>query len=369
MNIFPKNVLVGKRKDGSKFTIEEYDYNTYAGLQSIDNIATLVCICLIAMIVSPILLLIVLLQFAGRFHIGFIICIVFSGYFVLDCYKGWILSSVLNIFVEGPVLSFFVKMNIACIGLSLYYLLFGNVTFQTVLESTNIIFFRYILFFGYTLLLGFILYAFSGKFISDNWVSENINKKSEVENEITSDSVTEHNVDRNERSYSSDTYDYNYDSDYYADEVYAEPTQSTIRTFEIGERIDGGIVVELDETGSHGIIMYSLNRLQNYNEAANTLSKNNLRLPTIQELVRFSKNRNLFNELEISDRATFFWTSSLPVTEELNSGFSKHYYSNFENRQTNENQVSFVKCLNPFTDELKLVDDRMLGNSIGLKEF
>lgn len=30
MNIFPKNVLVGKRKDGSKFTIEEYDYNTYS---------------------------------------------------------------------------------------------------------------------------------------------------------------------------------------------------------------------------------------------------------------------------------------------------------------------------------------------------
>lgn len=266
MNFLPKNVLVGRRKDGSRFTVEEYDYETYSNIQLVNGIAYLLAFGLIAMIASPILLLIFLLQYSGRFHFGFIICVILSGYFVYDCYKGWLLSAFLNIFMEGPVFSFFVKLNLACIGISIYYMILGKITFLMIIESTQNVVNRYLLLFGFTFLIGYIIFGFSERYITDDWVNQNIIRSLDSsKNEVVK---TETEPEENYQNY--------YPGNYSSDETYYETeseyqSSSEIENYSIGDKIEDGIVIDVDESGNHGTLLITSIQLLDYDNALSFL--------------------------------------------------------------------------------------------------
>lgn len=93
-----------------------------------------------------------------------------------------------------------------------------------------------------------------------------------------------------------------------------------------------------------------------------------MRLPSISELEVISKNQKLFNELDIRNRAVPFWSVTSPNTSEIVE-MSKEYYTNFDNVETSEFEVAFAKSLNPFTDEIKLMDKRMKCNFFGFRDF
>jgi hypothetical protein len=364
MDFLPKNVHVGRRIDGSKNIVEEYDFDTYSNIQLVNGIAYLFAFGVIAMIASPILLLIFLLQYSGRFHFGFIICVILSGYFVYDCYKGWLLSAFLNIFMEGPVFSFFVKLNLASIGISLYFLILGKITFHTINELTQNVVNRYLLFFGFTFLLGYIVFSFSERYITDDWVNQNIIRSLDSsKNEVVN---TESESEENDQNY--------YLGNYSSGESYYEPeaeyqSSSEIEIYNIGDKLEDGVVIDVDESGNHGTLLITSKQLLDYEAALTFLQGNNLRLPSSSELVNISKNRTLFNELEIQNRAVLFWSATSPIFSEINGGMSKEYYTNFNTIETTEFEVEFAKCINPFTDEIKLIDKRMKCNCLGFREF
>lgn len=363
MNFLPKNVLVGRRKDGSEFTVEEYDFDTYSNIQLVNGIAYLLAFGLIAMVASPILLFIFLLHYSGRFHFGFIICVILSGYFVYDCYKGWLLSAFLNIFMEGPVFSFFVKLNLACIGISIYYLILGKITFHTIIGLTQNVVNRYLLFFGFTFLIGFIVFSFSERYITNDWVNQNIirslgNNKTEIVNTDSEQNEDDQN---------------NYPEDYSSNVIFYEPEEEyqsdpEIEKYSIGDKHEDGVVIKVDENGNHGTLMITSIQLLDYDNSLSFLQRNNLRLPSISELELISKNRKLFNELDIRNRAVPFWSASSPTSSEIGA-MSKEYYTSFENVETSEFEVDYAKSINPFTDEIKLMDKRMKCNFLGFRDF
>ena len=97
-------------------------------------------------------------------------------------------------------------------------------------------------------------------------------------------------------------------------------------TYTIGQKHDGGIIISLDETGKHGLIMteedinelsVSWKNAQEQCESYN-LEEGNWRLPTKEELLTIHQNREMFNLSEeehigggFFTSPTYYWSSTI----------------------------------------------------------
>ena len=147
-NIFPKNVIKGETSDGKSFTANEYDFDTFATLQLFSLGGYLIIGGLFCAIASPIILVMLMAHFTGRFNFVYLAIPIFSGYFIYDCTNGWIMSLILNFFIEADTLVSLVCMHIACISVIVVMTLFGKFIINVINAATDDVFNRYGFFFS-----------------------------------------------------------------------------------------------------------------------------------------------------------------------------------------------------------------------------
>lgn len=169
-NIFPKNVIKGETSDGKSFIANEYDFDTFATLQLISLGGYLLVGGFFCAIASPIILVMLMITFTGRFNVLYLTIPILSGYFIADCHYGWLMSLFLNFFIEADTLVLLAGMHVACIAVIVILTFFGKTILRIInglsSDKTN----RYIIFFT---LVGFIFclsMAFSFDHINTEWL-------------------------------------------------------------------------------------------------------------------------------------------------------------------------------------------------------
>jgi hypothetical protein len=171
MNITPKNIYKGRNSDGSTFRMEEWDFATLSNMELGGfAIAFVTCMALIS-IISPLLTILAVLAFSGRFNLMNVLAILFGGYFLYDCSHGWLGIVCLNLFASEATINLFVKLNIASIVISSVLLIFGGVIGSMMANSRNaFLFYLFIavLFVGSFMLGGSVIPKDKG------WVKRNI---------------------------------------------------------------------------------------------------------------------------------------------------------------------------------------------------
>jgi hypothetical protein len=108
----PKSVFKGNRADGSKYKVEEWDFNSIGNLGG-GFLASLLASALIMVIASPLALILAIFTYNGRIGIPNVIGVIIGLYFCIDASYGWIGSSLTNLFLSGSQMSFMVALNIA----------------------------------------------------------------------------------------------------------------------------------------------------------------------------------------------------------------------------------------------------------------
>lgn len=124
MNFAPKNIYRGSI-GGKDFNVEEYDFETRAGLDLAKFLITVLMCGIIAPFVSPLICLFIILGFNGGFKIGYLICIVLSGYFLYDAYNGGLVMTLASFGLHEPMMNIMVAVNACVLGINLFLLFFG----------------------------------------------------------------------------------------------------------------------------------------------------------------------------------------------------------------------------------------------------
>ena len=352
-DFLPKNVFKGRTSDGKKFEAFEYSYETYAWMQLGTFFSYLFVGGFLCAIASPIILVMLMLTFTGRFNILYLLIPIFSGYFIYDCANGWIFSALLNIFIEEGGLIFLTCLNISCISVITVMTIFGKSIYNYIINKYNDPTERYVIFF---IMMG-IVFAFSWliayKKIEHNWLG--VSKiKTEVATDETSSTNTEsENLSEHTDYNNSSSSSYIQEHNTYADPADDEPmdsgynTEQSIESNENNSNVNSLLAKEI----------IKIEEVTDYNNAENICQSKNMRLPTYAEINEIS-NSELRVNLSPNDKSIAFWSSTLFEDIEENRYFSKHYY------QENEANVLFIKTLNPFTEKTEFIDTKMKCNFI-----
>ena len=110
----PKSVFKGVRADGTKYKIEEWDYNSIGNLGG-GFLASLLASALVMVIASPLALLIAIFTYNGKIGLANIVGLIIGIYFCIDANHGWVGSALTNVFLTPSQMSFMVAINIASI--------------------------------------------------------------------------------------------------------------------------------------------------------------------------------------------------------------------------------------------------------------
>jgi hypothetical protein len=180
MNITPKNTYKGRNSDGSTFRIQEWDFATLSNMElSGYAIVFVFCMALIP-IISPLITILAILGFSGRFNFMYVLSILFGGYFLYDCSHGWMGVLCLSFFASEPTIGLFVKLNIASIVITSVLMIFGGVIADMITSSRNaVVFYVFIavVFMGSFLMSGSVVPKEKG------WVKRNLDYVSPQEKE------------------------------------------------------------------------------------------------------------------------------------------------------------------------------------------
>jgi len=169
-NFLPKNAITGRTSDGKKFEAFEYDFGTYAVLQTGGLIATVLVGGVFSAISGLIILIMLMLQFTGRFNLMYLAVPILSGYWLYDCHHGWIFSAIVDFFGgKGPLL-FLCKMNVGCIAVIVFMTLLGRSIYNIIISMTDDANTRYVIFFVAMFVVFMIAYVIAGDTINENWL-------------------------------------------------------------------------------------------------------------------------------------------------------------------------------------------------------
>lgn len=145
-NLFPKNVFKGTNADGSRFTAREYDFETYANLEFGNFLLFLFASSLFYGFISPIIFIMILLTFDGKFSLLPLVCIFLSGFFICDANHGWIFTNLLSIFFDNSQMSMIYNMHYGIIVASIVLLAFSETIHTFICNLTEVVGLRWVLF-------------------------------------------------------------------------------------------------------------------------------------------------------------------------------------------------------------------------------
>ena len=180
MILTPKNTYKGRNSDGSTFRIQEWDFATLSNME-LGGYAIVFVFCMAFIpIISPLITILAILGFSGRFNFMYVLSILFGGYFLYDCSHGWMGVLCLSFFASEPTIGLFVKLNIASIVITSVLMIFGGVIADMITSSRNaVVFYVFIavVFMGSFLMSGSVVPKEKG------WVKRNLDYVSPQEKE------------------------------------------------------------------------------------------------------------------------------------------------------------------------------------------
>jgi hypothetical protein len=169
-DIFPKNVIKGETEDGKSFIAKEYDFDTYSNLQMLNLIYVLVVGSLFCSIAAPLILLFILFNFTGKFNLMYLAIPILGGYFIYDCANGWIMSLLLNFFIDEKGLLVLVGINITCLIIIGILTVFGSVIVSIINVIAADKATRYLFFFILVGVLAYFTYSSLSKDLNVEWL-------------------------------------------------------------------------------------------------------------------------------------------------------------------------------------------------------
>lgn len=165
-NIFPKNVFKGTNSDGTRFTANEYSFDTILNLGMINTLLTFGFIALFFGFGSLVLLILGLFIYKGGSKWLFITTLILSFYFVVDATRGWFMLFILQFLFSENSLAIMVGINMGVMVCSLIMVCFGKGIKELALSFD----FMYPL----IILIGFFLGYTLGRPTTQGWVKEKV---------------------------------------------------------------------------------------------------------------------------------------------------------------------------------------------------
>jgi hypothetical protein len=87
MDFRPKEILFCTDSDGTKFRIENWNYDAFAGVDLAKGLVNLCWLIFLGFLISPYFLLIALMVYCGRFNYLNILGAIIGTYMLFDVYK------------------------------------------------------------------------------------------------------------------------------------------------------------------------------------------------------------------------------------------------------------------------------------------
>jgi hypothetical protein len=171
-NIAPKSTFEGVSSSGEKFFMEEFDNKTYWNMQMAKLVQLMIVGGFLAVISAPIILLIAFITFDGHSKFWYIASGIISGFFLIDCSNGWLLSAITNLMFDPSTLDFFIRLNFAAFILSIIFLLFSNNILKLINDTHKELTVRITLFVTMILLITSISYKIGKNNFEDNFVNK-----------------------------------------------------------------------------------------------------------------------------------------------------------------------------------------------------
>jgi hypothetical protein len=172
-DFLPKNVFRGTNADGSKFTVREYDFETFAHLEFGSAIALLFGSALLGVFLAPLFFILSVLSFDGYSKIKFWVVMLISGYVLFDFTHGWLMLRVLDFMFEESSLNILFAINtgvfVSCIGI----VLFGRILYRWIVDINENVSTRWVIYLiivGIIFLLGYRI----GKPNQTGWVRQEL---------------------------------------------------------------------------------------------------------------------------------------------------------------------------------------------------
>jgi len=178
MNFKPEKVFLGKNPDGSKLRIEEWNYNSRAGLELAGSFINLFVYVIFVQIASPYLLALSILTFDGRKNILNIIGLLLGFYFLYDASHGWLVTNFLHILLNETILNLFVYLNALSVVLHGVLLFFGGFLFRIINKNCKTKTKCEETFTSILAIIGFIVLLYTSTILNNNkgWVKKNISE-------------------------------------------------------------------------------------------------------------------------------------------------------------------------------------------------
>lgn len=113
--IQPEKIFKGTNSDGTKFTVEQWNYNTFANIQFTWYLLIFVAGLLLCSLASLILAVITIFYFKKRPILLNVAGILVGIYFWIDYYQTWLVKLALNVFVDDKNIKVLFIFNIMAI--------------------------------------------------------------------------------------------------------------------------------------------------------------------------------------------------------------------------------------------------------------
>jgi len=111
MNYTPEKIHKGTTSSGETFTIREWRFEDIAGIETLRFFALLILACAVFSVAAPILALLAIYYYSGKFHFLQLLAVLAGGFFVFDCHIGWLSLIAVSIFVEEATIEWLLMMN------------------------------------------------------------------------------------------------------------------------------------------------------------------------------------------------------------------------------------------------------------------
>lgn len=137
MDFRPEKLYLGEHANGKPLRIEEWSFDTRAGVELMGSLVNLFTVILFAQIISPFILVFIILGYNGRFSIYNLIGLIVGSYFLIDAYNGWIITTILKIFLSEGVMNVLIYLNAIAVILHAFILVFGPLMHTLLVKNVN----------------------------------------------------------------------------------------------------------------------------------------------------------------------------------------------------------------------------------------
>ena len=120
MDFRPKEILFGTNSDGTKFRIENWNYDAFAGVDLARGLVNLCWLIFLGFLISPYFLLITLMVYCGRFNYLNILGAIIGTYMLYDAYNGWPFTAGMHIFFNEKWMNYIIYLNVISVVLHVF---------------------------------------------------------------------------------------------------------------------------------------------------------------------------------------------------------------------------------------------------------